>query len=247
MNSSKKGRRNKKEERRKLRRAVDRFGRTFGGKILIGNDRKPWKIISPKALPGADLTVQQGVAGLSMATHTGLTGGSSHLFSVNTGGFGAVFAFSLGDLPQLSQYSAVFDQFKIEEVQLKFIPLVTQLVTTNTATNFVDPSQFVLDFDDDNTLANENSALDYNNCQTAQSYEEVLIILRPGVAPAYYQGGAFSGYGVQGSAEHWLDIASSTIKHFGVKVWVGALAAASSMVAGWTVYGKYTVSFRNTR
>ncbi len=200
-----------------------------------------------KPIGDADYTVCQVVAGLSMATHTGLTGGTSHLFPVNTGGFACVFNFSFADLPQSTSFAALFDQYRFERVEIRFVPLISQLTTTNTSTNIVDPSQFVLDFDDGSALGSENAAMEYNTCQTAQVYEEVYVDLCPAVAPAYFTSGAFSGYGVQPSNGAWLDSASTGILHYGVKGWVGALAATSTLVCGWTVYARYTVSFKHTR
>ncbi len=200
-----------------------------------------------KPRPGADYTVKQTVAGLSMATHTGLTGGTNHLFPVNSGGFACVFNSSLADLAQAASFAAIFDQYRFEEVKIRLLPLTSNLTTTNTSTNIVDPSDFVLDFDDGSALANENAALEYDNCQTLMPYDECIMSYRPAVAPAYFTSGAFSGYGVEASDGVWLDAASTTILHYGVKGWIGALAATSTMVVGWAVYAQYTVSFRNTR
>ncbi len=225
-----------------------RMGGRYLGYISVANDRAQWGDVEfLKPIGDADYTVCQVLAGLSLATHTGLTGGTSHLFPVNTGGFSCVFNFSLNDLPQVASFQALFDQYRFERVELRFIPMVTQLTTTNTSTNIVDPSQFVLDFDDGSALASENAAMEYNTCQTAQVYEEVHVDMCPAIAPAYFTSGAFSGYGVQPSNGVWLDAASSSILHYGVKGWIGALAATSTLVAGWTVYARYTVSFKHTR
>ncbi len=241
----------KKQRNGKSRRQKESDRPSFGGKIRIGV-RIPWAKRGaggrvPRPFPMADITVRQVLAGLSMATHTGLTGGSSDLFLVNTGGFGAVFNFSLADLAQSSDWTAVFDQYKIEDVEVHFMPFFPAPGITNTSTNFAHASQFVLDFDDGNALGSENAALEYDNCQSAMHYDEVVVKLHPAVAPAYYQSGAFGGYGVAPSDREWLDCGSTGILHYGIKCWIGALAASSTMVAGWNVYAQYTVSFRNTR
>lgn len=221
---------------------------SFEGKIIIGV-RLPWAKRGrlPRPLPGAEVTIRQVVNGLSMAVHNGLIGGSNHLFPVNTGGYSMMFASSLADLPQASSWAAVFDQYRFEEVEIHFLPLMISPGVTNTATNLCDASTFVIDYDDSTALGSENAALEYDNAQTVMIYDEAVIRYKPAVAPAYFTSGAFSGYGVAPSDKEWLDSASASILHYGAKGWVGSLAPTSTLVAGWVVYAQYTVSFRNVR
>lgn len=220
----------------------------FGGVIAISRDPFPWRKGKLRPRPGADLTVRQVVNGLSFHTATGLTGGTNQLYMSNAGGFGAVFNHALNDLPQATSWTNVYDQYKFEEVELHLMPIVTDATTTTTATNVpTGATQVVLDFDDGNALSSENAALEYDNCQSAMWYDNISVRYKPAVAPAFWASGAFSGYGTDASDERWLNCSSPSIPNYGVKMWVAAIAATSSMIAGWVVYGQYTISFRNVR
>jgi len=241
------GRKKQKKQKQKLRSGAGKGG--FRGMIMVPHSNPRWRKNGPlsKPRPGADMTCRQVVAAINFKTNTGVTGGSSRVFPVNTGGFGFVFNHALADLPQASSWEALFDQYKFEEIELHMYPLTSEATTTNTATNFCDATQIVLDFDDGNALANENAALEYENCQTVMHYDHIVARYKPAVSPAYYSAGAFTGYGVTPSDRNWLDVASPNIINYGIKGWVGALAAASTMLCGWVVYAQYTVSFRNVR
>lgn len=220
---------------------------SFLGSIRIMNRPPNWKkggrLVRPKS--GAELTIRQTLPGISFAVGTGLAGGTSSLPMVAVTGFALAFGHTLADLPQASSWTAVFDQYRFEEIEIHLYPFSSEIVQQTALKDVPSPSQFVLDFDDTSALASENAALEYDNVQTAMPYDAVQIRYKPAVAPAYYQSGAFSGYGVEPSDLNWLDCGSPSIRHYGVKGWVGAFGATSSAVGGWLVYGQYTVSFRN--
>lgn len=221
---------------------------SFKGKILVSvrpRWQKSGRLTKPRS--GAELTTRQVLHGLNFAVKTGFNGGTNFLQQVNTGGFAFAIAHSLQDLPQRTQFTSLFDQYRFEEIELHFLPFTSENTTTNTATNIAQASQFVLDFDDSVLLADENAATEYSSCQTAMNYDAIVVRFKPAVSPAYYSSGAFTGYGTEPSDKAWLDCASTNIIHYGVKGWVGGLVATSTMVAGWQVYGQYTISFRNTR
>lgn len=240
----------KKKNKQKRKRGNGGSGPngSFLGKISVGI-RPMWKrngrLMKPRT--GAELTVRQTVAGLSFATKTGLTGGSSTINYTATGGFPMALAFSLNDLPQASSWTAVFDQYRFEEVEVHFLPYHNAAIPQSAFINVPGASQFVLDYDDASSLATENAAMEYDNVQTATVYDSVVCRFRPAVAPAYFTSGAFSGYGVEPSDKNWLDSASANVLHYGVKGWIGSFSPTSTAIAGWIVYGQYTVSFRNTR
>ncbi len=221
---------------------------TYQGSISVGNQRFEWpsaEITRPRK--GAQLTIRQCVSGLSMATHTGLSGGTNTIFVPVATGEALVFNFSLNDLAQVANFQALFDQYRFEEVMIRLLPIVSQATTTHSGLDVPDATQLVLDFDDGTALGSENAAEEYGSCQTLMPYEEAMIRLRPAVAPAYFTSGAFSGYGVEPSDGVWLDSASASILHYGVKGWIGAVPATSTDVLGWQVRANYTVSFRRVR
>lgn len=240
-------RKKKNKQKKRNRRGAGPNG-TFLGRITVGI-RPQWKkngrLIKPRS--GAELTIRQAVAGLSFSVKTGMTGGSNNINLTATGGFPIALAFALADLPQASSWTAVFDQYRFEEIEVHFHPYYNAQTPQTAFINVAGASQFVLDYDDSSSLATENAAMEYDNVQTAMVYDSISVRMKPAVAPAYYASGAFSGYGVEPSDKNWLDSASAAILHYGVKGWIGSFSPTSTAIAGWTVYGQYTVSFRNNR
>ena len=238
----------KKKKSAKRRNNKEGSNGSFKGWIVpVPNVPKWRKSGRMKPRSGADMTVRQVINGLSFATKTGMSGGSNTVFVPVTTGVAGVFNHTLNDMPQVASLVALYDQYRFEEIEIHFYPLSSQLTTTNTATNISGCSQAVLDFDDGTALASENAALEYENCQTFMPYDHLMIRYKPAISPAYWTGGAFTGYGVQPADKEWIDAASPSVVHFGTKYWFGASPLGSTLVAGWNVYGQYTVSFRNIR
>lgn len=241
---------NRKKNKNKAKRRNKGGGPngSFRGVILLRSGPMAWRRQGRiKSRDGAEMTTRQALWGGSMQSHTGMTGGSNTIYYVNSGGFAASFAFSLSDLPQASSWTAVFDQYRFEEVEIHLYPINNCQISTTTSTNVAACSQMVLDFDDSNALGSENAALEYDTVQTFMPYDHIVVRMKPAVSPAYYSSGAFTGYGVAPSDKEWIDAASPAVVHYGVKMWVGSLIPTSTMVSGWQVYAQYTVSFRNTR
>jgi len=108
------------------------------------------------------------------------------------------------------------------------------------------PMIVVADYDDTTALASWSSASEYDNVALVESYQGIQIEIVPSVTPAYYQSGAFTGYGTDSSCERWLDMASPGIDHFGIKGYIPA-DSNTTYHAQWDVAAEYYVSFRNVR
>lgn len=211
----------------------------------------PWDLnfpngdVRPKG--DADLTVRQCLGGLSMLTHTGVGAGNYMGIPVATGN-AVVFGFAAVDLPQFGSFSSTFDQYRFEKVILHLFPIanVVNNSTLVSPNNGNPPAVFVLDWDDNTALSSEAAALQYSNAQVLQGYSAARIELVPKITPAVFQSGVFTGYAVEESGM-WLDVASNTIEHYGVKGWMNPLAVSSTETLGWYVYAQYEMSFKSTR
>ncbi len=212
--------------------------------------------VSPRGFPnrgktkpskGAELTVRQLVPGSDFIGHTGVTAGNFINVPTTAGG-PFQFTFALADMPQSSSFTALFDQYRIDQVEVHMIPNFNFIDGHNTASpnNLAPPTVVVLDYDDAGSLVSEAGALEYDNAQIIMPYERAVIKVRPKITPATYAGGVFEGYMVEDTGG-WLDVASTTIDHYGVKGWVNPLSTSSTSTLGWYVYAMYTVSFANVR
>jgi hypothetical protein len=142
----------------------------------------------------------------------------------------------LQDLPGYTEFTNLFDQYKIDWVELRFIPVIN---TSNSALPCDSLIYSTVDFDD-NTATNAGSIKEYELCEVHSPTQEWKVSLAPRVAIAAYAG-AFTSYANQAS---WIDVASTSVQHFGVKV---GCQNANGSAQTWKVVGKYHVSFRSAR
>jgi hypothetical protein len=126
---------------------------------------------------------------------------------------------SFSILDQYTQLSQVFDQYRILMAEVWLTPHTSADISLGQGQWFS-----VLDFDDSTNLTSVAAAQDYQNClsspQTCGHYRK----FQPHVANALYAPSAFSSFG--NVASPWIDAASGTVAHYGVK-----FAATPSTVA----------------
>jgi len=100
----------------------------------------------------------------------------------------------------------------------------------------------VKDYDDANLLASNTDYLQYQNCKIVNPVSRVRkVSLRPRIANATYGGGAFTSY--SNMPAMWLDVASPSVEHYGVKIGT----SATTVVINYQVVAKFVLEFKNPR
>lgn len=129
------------------------------------------------------------------------------------------FQFSLSLHPEASSFEAIFDQYCI--VAVKAVFRTVESVST-IANGIAMPRIYsVIDHDDANAIT-VAQAKEYNSCVEQRTVESVTRLLYPRVAIATYSG-AFTGFG---NGRMWIDCASDTVQHYGLKMAAEADARA---------------------
>jgi hypothetical protein len=179
------------------------------------------------------------------------SGGSTQISYIGQTGataeFGAM-AFSLQDLDQVTSFTALFDQYRIDRVIVQIRTRNNALALNSvTAVNAEPPSLlFVIDRDDSTAPTLLAQLREYDNCQIMGCDQSAEIDLEPSVTPAVFASGSFSGYG-SARTGMWLDCANTSIPHYGVKFGVSALNSSTTAAWYWDLYFWYFLSFRNVR
>lgn len=156
--------------------------------------------------------------------------------------------FTLADLPQASSFTTLFDQYKINKITIKFIPMtMVNGFERSDVASVTNPGMMgtVIDFDDANTLSNINAYEEYQNFryQSAVSMKTHSRTFRPHIAMAAYQG-TFAGF--TNVPSKWIDCANATVQHYGVKFYMDVYASANTAQA-YQVFATYYLSFKNVR
>lgn len=151
--------------------------------------------------------------------------------SVNTY-FSADFALSL--LDQVSSLTALFDQYRVHEIEAWITPRCIQ--SSNAPTQYCT----VVDLDDYTVLSTYPSATDYQNIVQSTVYDGHYRRWRPRAAVAAYSG-TFVSYANVGNM--WMDCASTGVQWYGLK---GAVALTTTAFPIDLVY-RVHLQFRNVR
>jgi hypothetical protein len=143
----------------------------------------------------------------------------------------------------LSALQALFDQYRINAVEVTIVP--SQNLSGGAATYTTNPNLFtVLDFDDGTSLGSVANAQGYATCIESEPYEKARRCFRPRIQMV--TGTSASLQGAANVVAPWLDCAYSGTVHYGMKAVCdldGNLA--SGYHATWDLRARVHASFRS--
>jgi len=143
------------------------------------------------------------------------------------------FSFSLNSIANATSLTNIFDTYRIIAVRAQFIP-------NETAQGSGGPVYTVIDYDDTSTTS-LTAALQYDTLQVAPAGAFFERNFAPRVAVSAYAGTSFGSFAQLNNT--WIDTASSSVAHYGLK----AVVPPSPNPPLWTILFTLTFQFRNTR
>lgn len=146
--------------------------------------------------------------------------------------------FKLSDLPNHTEFTALFDQYRIRMVEVKFMPVIN-------SSNVNDKQNATLitcvDTDDASLPGFASELLQYSNHQVKPTYQAHYMKIYPRAALAVYQG-AFTAYGQ--APPMWFDCASPDIQFYGLKTWINN---GSGLEVRYNLLFSYHIELRKVR
>jgi len=150
--------------------------------------------------------------------------------------------FFLGMLDQVSTFVALFDQYRITEVEVWIQPRNVRTVDVSTSSHGLLYS--VVDYDDASVAAwSSINFREYSNCLITPADNGHYRRFKPHIAGAAYSG-AFTSFSNQ--TDQWVDCASQNVQFYGFKVGVDASDIAGDSYT-YNQEIRYHVEFRNVR
>jgi len=140
-------------------------------------------------------------------------------------------------LDQNVQLGAVFDQYRIAMVEVRYVP--------NSSLNTAPGSTYgilatVVYYDDSSNLPSYAAALDYSNCLETEGYKDHKHVYVPHIAVAAYSG-VFTSFANETAP--WLDCSSNGVLHYGTKAaWTQTTNATT-----YNILQRVWFQFRNVR
>lgn len=151
--------------------------------------------------------------------------------------FGA-YSFHLDQCANYTEFTALFDQYRIMQVQIDFIWDLGQ-------NSGCSPLYTILDYDDASAPVNLGEYLQYDTLMiTSGGSRDHSRVVHPQAAAAMYSG-TFTSFG-NAPRMMWQNCASPGIQYYGVKYAIPA-SAGNPTTAAYQVVAKYVLQFRNTR
>lgn len=146
-----------------------------------------------------------------------------------------VFASYIGTLSafvDVAAYTNLFDQYRIDEMELWITPQAPQGTTTFAA------QFYAVDLDDGNVPTSSADVIDKQSSVESSGPSGIYIKWQPHMAVALYSG-TFTSYGNEPAG--WIDCASPNVQHYGVK----AAFEPTPSSFRYIVHAKARVSFRS--
>lgn len=161
------------------------------------------------------------------------------------GGYGQFFTFQLTDLPNYTEFSALFDQFRINAVVIKFVPTWTSNDINPQSTALYMPNfHSALDFDGPSSApTSETDLLQYQSYKMTRGHHVHQRKIIPCVNVTAYESALNTAY--MPKRKQFLDMVDVATQHFGMKIWIDAPNLTSNLA--YKTYVTYYFTTRSVR
>lgn len=153
----------------------------------------------------------------------------------------ASLKFNLSQLPNHSEFTALYDQYKISMVKVELIPQFDNAnVGSITSTNVITQNYSVLDYDDITVPTTMDTLMQYQNLKRTPSTRIIKRIIKPKFAAELFNTGIATAYR---PTRGFIDCNYDTVEHYGMKF--GFTSNPQSQKIGLKV--TYYLAFKNVR
>lgn len=147
--------------------------------------------------------------------------------------------FQLQNVPNSGEFTALFDQYKINGVKVVFMPRAnsSEVGTNQGLIKFFS----AIDYDDNTAPTSINDLLQYENMKCTNTSKDHKRYLRPKIAREIYNSVTTTAYG---PTSGWIDCTNAAVPHYGIKY---ALQQLPSGAQSMDIKVTYYLAFKNVR
>lgn len=154
--------------------------------------------------------------------------------------------FRLGDLPNSSELTQLYDQYCVKAVKVHLMPKFdtanqTGTGTTPNAQHSMNRVFSIIDYDDNTNPSNLGEMMQYENLKTTKGISDHKRYLVPKMLTNAYGGIAATHY--MPKAKQWIDCTNATTPHYGLKFGF----SAAGLALNYDLKVDYYVAFKNVR
>jgi hypothetical protein len=157
--------------------------------------------------------------------------------------------FTLSDLPQEGTFAALYDQYRIREIEVTFSPSVSTNQAPSALVALTVPEfcmYYAIDFDDAAVVSPLSALFEYEGCKRHDFLHGGPLVVRfkPRIAVGAYNG-TFVGFANQ--SDQWIDCATPTVQHYGIKWGIPALINNTYSNGNIALTVRYVIEFKTVR
>lgn len=133
--------------------------------------------------------------------------------------------FALGDLDNYTEFTNLFQRFRLNAVKIKIVPYYTSNDSNPVGTTYVMPNiHTILDYDDSNTPANLAEFLQYRNHRMTRSNRVHSRYFKPAIQSSVYETAITSAYTPKW--KQWLSTDDFATPHYALKYFIDQSSTA---------------------
>lgn len=156
--------------------------------------------------------------------------------------------FNLAALPNYTEFTSLFDEYRILGILVEFHPGVDSWSAEPgvTLTSMALPQvRTVIDHTEDGVPSSFNDMYQYANCKMTRGTRIHKRFLRPNVLSQAFESTVSTAYSPK--YKQWITTDDATTPHYGLKYGIDALPSASLGTLGYRVYVTYYFQCKSTK
>lgn len=155
-------------------------------------------------------------------------------------------SFSLDSSADYSEFTALYDQYRITEVKMHFFPMSTSIINTTISTapvNFCPRVVVCADYDDSSTPSSFNQLRQYSTARVYSAIDRFTYAIKPALSVAAYETVSTTAYAPSWGL--WVSTADPNAKYYGFKGYMENTGASGPDGAfGFRVEAEFTIECR---
>lgn len=154
-------------------------------------------------------------------------------------------AFALSDLPDYTEFTNLYDQYRITRIIIRMIPVASTQYNAAPQVYCTPTIHHVIDYDDANAPTSLAILQEYQNYRRQSMVKPFKRSFIPCIGQIIYYNLAGSGYSSR--ARTWLDCAYNAIPHYGFKYWIDAQTVLGLGIFTYQYEATFYISCKNVR
>lgn len=163
----------------------------------------------------------------------------------NTEQTGVGIQFQLDQAIDYTDFTALFDRYKIVGVKLKVMYQCNSAMSAYPGALPI--MTYAFDCDDNTSPANKNAVATklYAKTRVLNANRPFTIFFKPRITKQVYHGGITSGYTSEKST--WIDCSNPDVAHYGMKIWINNWLTDTDVANKLTITPTYYISLKDTQ